>query len=121
MESLAESSCQQLELLASKKMNLGENYAQVNSNIDGALLHNESYNIRVGKLSHLGSELDWLVKDGIVKIIEKLIELLEFLQGVRRINNMCFATGKESGREVLCKVVVNGKFDPSAASSTSIY
>ncbi|CAI9284663.1 unnamed protein product [Lactuca saligna] len=70
-------------------------------------------------LSHLGSDLDWVVKDGVVRNIEKIIELPNFFQGVGRIKNICFVAGYESGREALRKAVVVGTFNPSAASSTS--
>ncbi|CAH1417950.1 unnamed protein product [Lactuca virosa] len=74
---------------------------------------------RKAELSQLGGNLDWLVKDGIVRIVDKVIELPNFLQGVGQINNMCFDAGEELGRELLRKEIVVRTFDPNVSSSTS--
>ncbi|CAH1422391.1 unnamed protein product [Lactuca virosa] len=127
----------QLELLVSEKTTLGVHYSQVDSKLDGTLQQNEALSIRVesleiellekekmlldreAELSLLGSDLDWMVKDGIVRILDKIIEITNFFQGVGRVKNMCFPAGEESSRVALRKAVVAETFDPSAASSTS--
>lgn len=60
-------------------------------------------------------------KEGFVRIVDKVIKLPNFLQGVGRIKNMCFVVVEESRRDVLCKEVVIGMFHPHVASSISIH
>lgn len=130
LESSVESSRQQLELLAGKKMTLKEHGAHVDVKLDDTLQQNEALITQVeslekelldkvklwldreAELSRLRNDLDWLVKDGIVRIVDKVIELPDFLQGAGRIKNMCFAAGEESGREVLHKAVFVRAVDP---------
>ncbi|CAI9279072.1 unnamed protein product [Lactuca saligna] len=72
-------------------------------------------------MSRVMSNLDWLVNEGFVRMVDKVIKLPYFLHDVGRIIHMCFAAGEEFGRETLHKKIDVGTFDPRAASSTSIH
>ncbi|CAI9298254.1 unnamed protein product [Lactuca saligna] len=132
-----EFSLQQLELLAGKKITFKDICSQVDTKLNYTLQQNGALNIRVeslvrkfldkekllldreAKLSHLGNDLYWIFKDGIVRIVDKIIEFPYSFHGVGRIKNMSFVASKESGREVLRKAVVVGTFNPNASSSNS--
>ncbi|CAH1447860.1 unnamed protein product [Lactuca virosa] len=117
-------------------MELGTSYP-LRAELDNTLKKNKGLSIRVeilerelldkdkllfdseAEVARIGSELVWLIKEGVVRIVEKVIELPEIFQGVGRFKHMCWAAGEESAREALCKEVVVGRFDPHVANSTS--
>ncbi|CAI9303904.1 unnamed protein product [Lactuca saligna] len=139
LESSMESSRQQLELLTDKKMTLEECCAHVDAKLDDTFQQNEALSIQVeslekelldkeklrldreAELSRLRNDLGWLVRDGIVRIVDKVIELPYFLQGVGRIKNICFAIGDEYGKEMLRKAVFVGAFDPNVVPPRAIW
>lgn len=83
--------------MACKKMALEQRCNNVEVELDDTLQKNKALIIRVESLerelldkekllldrkvevSRVGSDLDWLVKDGFVTIVDKVIELPEFL------------------------------------------
>ncbi|CAH1425288.1 unnamed protein product [Lactuca virosa] len=118
-------------------MALEQRCSNVEAKLDDTLQKNKALSIRVESLekelldkekllldrkvevSQVGSDEDCLVKEGVVRIVDKVIEFPEFLQIFGQIKHICFAAGEESGREALRKEVVVGMFDALTASSTS--
>ncbi|CAH1446504.1 unnamed protein product [Lactuca virosa] len=71
------------------------------------------------EVTRVGIDLDWLIKEGVVRNMEKVIELCNFHQGVGWIKHIYVSAGEESWREALHKEVVVATFDPHDARSTS--
>ncbi|CAH1422068.1 unnamed protein product [Lactuca virosa] len=72
-----------------------------------------------GVNARLEEDLGWLLKEGVVRVVDKVIELPEFLHGRRWIKNNCWCEGEYSSREGIRKEIVVGTFNIGAASSTS--
>lgn len=62
---------------------------------------------------------DWLLQVGVVCIMDKLIEHLEFTSGINRIRHAAFVGGEESGRARLKAYIDYGAHDPEGSDSRS--
>ncbi|CAH1423277.1 unnamed protein product [Lactuca virosa] len=62
--------------------------------------------------------LNWVVNEGVVRVVDKVIELLEFIHGISLIKNICWDVGEESSLESVKREVVVRTFDIGAASSS---
>lgn len=69
----------------------------------------------------MGEDLDWVLLVVVVRVVDKLIEQLEFSNGVRRIPHVLFVVGEEFGRADLKVEIFVGTYDPSASDSRSNY
>lgn len=57
-------------------------------------------------------DMVWLLCDGIVRVVNQVIESPEFSTGIRRMKAVCVATSVEGCRQAVKEQVASGKFDP---------
>lgn len=107
---------QRCALLVSKKANTEEIQPALEATVDsltqaneGLMIQNESLErdvcdrdkliagVRV-EVEVAQRDWDWLLRVGVVRIMDKLIEHLEFIGAVSRIMHVTFVAGEESGR-----------------------
>ncbi|CAH1432269.1 unnamed protein product [Lactuca virosa] len=128
---------QLLGLLASKKVVVEEHVIDLEKKVDELSQNNEALNIRIESLKRelvdkekqiiglkeanvrLEEDLRCLLKEGVVGVVDKVIELHEFLHGIGRIKNNCWCAGEESGPDGVRKEIVVGTFDAGPARSSS--
>lgn len=59
----------------------------------------------------------WLLQKGIVRVIDKVVESVEFSLGVRRMKAVCMAAGVEGGKQVIREQVATKRFIPGESSA----
>ena len=69
------------------------------------------------KRESVGTDLSWLLKRGIVQIVDKLIKSSEFRLRIKQMKVAYMATGVEGGKQVIREQVAIGKFIPGEPSS----
>lgn len=68
--------------------------------LERELLDKEKMSLdREVEMSRVRSVLNWLVKEGVVRIVDKVIKLPTFFHGVGRIKHLCFSAREESRRD----------------------
>lgn len=69
------------------------------------------------ELGSLHADRDWLLHVGVIHVMDKLIEHLEFTGGVSRTHHVAFVAGEESGKAGL-KVEIDARtYDPEGSDS----
>lgn len=88
---------------------------------EGLMIQNESLERdladRERELEVSRADRNWLLQVGLVRMMDKLLELPEFTGGISRIHHAAFAAGEESGWANLKALVDAGTYDPSASDS----
>lgn len=55
------------------------------------------------------ADLSWLLKKGIVWVVDKLTESSEFTLGIKQMKAMCMVAGEEGSKQVIMEQVATGK------------
>lgn len=123
------------DLLAAEKEFVEDVWSSLEAQVDsltqsneGLMIQNESlerdlsdhdrelYVIQV-ELESLRVDRDWLLHVGVIHVMDKLIEHLEFTGGVSRTHHVAFVAGEESGKAGL-KVEIDARtYDPEGSDS----
>lgn len=59
-----------------------------------------------------GGDMVWLLLDGIVRMVNQVIESPKFSTGIQRMKAVCVATSVEGCRQAVKEQVASMKFDP---------
>lgn len=59
----------------------------------------------------------WILKKGIVRVMDRVIESTEFTLGVRKMKASCVVASVEGGKQAVREQVVIGKFNPEEPSA----
>lgn len=70
---------------------------------------------------NVDADLSWLLKKGIVRVVDKLIESSEFTLGIKQMKATYMEVGVESGKQIIRKQVASGKFTPGEMSALLEY
>ncbi|CAI9300652.1 unnamed protein product [Lactuca saligna] len=71
------------------------------------------------KVARVEGDLCWLVKECVVRIVDKVIECPKFMHGIGQIKDTCWVVGGMLVARGIKKEIVAGTFDVNDASSTS--
>lgn len=62
-------------------------------------------------------DMAWPLWDGIVRVVNRVIQSPEFSTEIQCMKVACVATGVEGGKQAMKKQVASRKFDPYEANS----
>lgn len=57
-------------------------------------------------------DVAWLLQKGVVRVVDKIVDSVEFSLSVRRITTTCMVVRVEDGKQVIREQVSSGKFIP---------